>query len=347
MKLVKYKEFKINERYHVSQDVKHLTNIIYNKIYQLIPNLIIKKEIVIENLLQDNYSRIKFKGDKIKIKLGRNHGALSKIKFINGCISDLCLELTVKLTNDELKNKYLIKNKIRETINHECQHIIEFYHTGGKVPKSWDFNKRLKEHEKLFINYCVKYKINTDYWLNITHMFYLCEDHEIRSNISSTFDFIKLKKDEGQNLENIIKKRKEYKDYNLISTENENTILNNMYRIYNFFNSVLDDFMKNVILNQNNDIQSTFKSEFIRVKRRSSDCCKRMLSVSSNFLTSIHESDRELMDSRIVDRNLKISSILEEYVEKDIIYSEYFIDERVENRNDKIDSINKIDKGQV
>ena len=39
-------EFKINERYHVNQDVKHLTNLIYNKIYQLVPNLILKKEII-------------------------------------------------------------------------------------------------------------------------------------------------------------------------------------------------------------------------------------------------------------------------------------------------------------
>jgi dTDP-glucose 4,6-dehydratase len=50
------------------------------------------------------------------------------------------------LSKEELKNKYLIKNRIKETINHESQHIIEFYHTGGLVPSSWDFNKRLKKH---------------------------------------------------------------------------------------------------------------------------------------------------------------------------------------------------------
>ena len=65
-----------NEKFHVNSDVKHLTSIIYNKIYQLIPNLILKKEIVIENLLQDNYSRIKFKGDKITVKLGNKHGGI-------------------------------------------------------------------------------------------------------------------------------------------------------------------------------------------------------------------------------------------------------------------------------
>jgi hypothetical protein len=38
--LIKYKD--CNERLHVNGDVKHLTNIIYNKIYQLLPNLILK-----------------------------------------------------------------------------------------------------------------------------------------------------------------------------------------------------------------------------------------------------------------------------------------------------------------
>ena len=62
--ILKYTKF-INEKHHVNQDVRHLTNLIYNKIYQLLPNLIVKREIIIENFLQDNYSRIKFKNDKI------------------------------------------------------------------------------------------------------------------------------------------------------------------------------------------------------------------------------------------------------------------------------------------
>ena len=67
----------LNEKHHVNQNVRHLTNLIYNKIYQLVSNLIRKKEIVIENLLQDNYTRIKFKNDKIIIKLGKNWGGIN------------------------------------------------------------------------------------------------------------------------------------------------------------------------------------------------------------------------------------------------------------------------------
>lgn len=300
-----------NERLHVNGDVKHLTNIIYNKIYQLLPNLILKKEITIENLLQDNYSRIKFKSDKIIVKLGDNHGGIKNIYFNNDVIDDLILELKIKLSTDEIKNKYLIKNRIRETINHESQHIIEFYHTGGVLPESWDFNKRLKSHKNRFTKYCKTNNVDPDFWLNITHMFYLCEEHEIRSNVSSTHDYFKSLKDKND-LEKLIKSRKEYNDYKIISIEKPDVIMNNMYRIYPFFNSILDDFIKNVIINQNSDLKSIFRKEFELIKRKASEGCRKMLSLSSSFLISESGSvNRDLMDSRILNRDLKISLILE------------------------------------
>ena len=296
-----------NERLHVNGDVKHLTNIIYNKIYQLIPNLILKKEIVIENLLQDNYSRIKFKSDRIIVKLGNNHGVVKTMEFNNGVIENLNMEFKVSLSKDELKNKYLIKNRIKETINHESQHIVEFYHTGGVLPESWDFNSRLKKHEDRFTVFCEKMNINPDDWLNITHMFYLCEEHEIRSNVSSTHEYFKNK--DYSNIEDHIKNRKEFKDYKLISSENTKLILSNMYRIYPFFDSVLDDFIKNVILSQNSDLVSVFNKEFQWIKKRASECCRKMLSISFNFHTN--ESDRILIDSKVMNRDIKINLILD------------------------------------
>ena len=293
-----------NEKLHVNNDVKHLTNIIYNKIYHLIPKLILKGELVIDNLLQD-YSRIKFKDDKIIVKSGNNGGGIKNIQFINDCINGLVLEFSIKLNNDELKSKYLINNRIKETINHECQHIIEFYHTKGVTPESWNLNDRLKRHEGRFISYCKTNGFNPDFWLNITHMFYLCEEHEIRSNVSSTHHFIQVKK--INNIESVIKNRKEYNDYKLISTEKPELILKNMYRVYPFFNSVLDDFIKNVIINKNSDIKPIFIKEFNFIKKRALNCCKKMMSISSSF---IDESNRELMDSKILDRDLKISEII-------------------------------------
>ena len=296
---------KFNEKLHVNNDVKHLTNIIYDKIYQLIPKLILNKEIVIENLLEKVYNKINFKSDKIIVKLGNNCGGIKNIEFINDCINGLVLELGIKLNNDELKNKYLINNRIKETINHECQHIIEYYHTKGVTPESWDLNSRLKKHEGRFISHCKVNGFNPDFWLNITHMFYLCEEHEIRSNVSSTHHFFKNKK--MGDIERMIRNRKEYNDYKIISIEKPELILKNMYRIYPFFISVLDDFIKNVFINKNSDLNFIFTKEFNFIKKRALNCCKKMMSISSTF---IDESNRELMNSKILDRDLKISEIL-------------------------------------
>ena len=302
MKLVKYGEFKINERYHVSQDVKHLTNIIYNKIYQLIPNLTIKKEIVIENLLQDNYSRIKFSGDKIKIKLGRNHGAINEPNFTNDIVENLTINLTIKLSNLELTQKKLINNKIRETINHECQHIIEFYHSDGNLSKSWSFDERLKIHEKKFDN---------KDWLNICHLFYLAEEHELRSKVSQSLELLK----NGDNLyESDL-----YKKVDLLTKLDSDVILSKMDK-YDEFGIILIDFVKNVLLR---------KGDYIKILKSYIKDINRLSSIYKNKML------------RVLYSYENPGSFLEENVERDIIYSEYLIDERVEKRNDKIDKIIK------
>jgi len=297
-----------NERLHVNGDVKHITNIIYNKIYQLTSNLILKGEITINNLLEKNSSRIKFKEDKIVIKLGNNHGAIKEVNFNNGVLEGLVLELTIKLSKEEFKNKYLIGNRIKETINHEVQHIIEIFHTGGNPPKSWDFNKRLKNHEKRFIEYCKLYNIDPQHWLNILHIFYLCEEHEIRSNVSSIHDYFKNLKRISNDIENDVKNRKEYKDYKIITLIKPKLIIENMFKIYTFFNSFLEDFIKNVIINQNNDLESVFIKEFEIIKRKASDSCKKMMSASTPFVT---EHSRDLIDPKILLRDMKINLILD------------------------------------
>jgi hypothetical protein len=178
----KINDFDINEKHHVNQDVRHLTNLIYNKIYQMVSNLIRKKEIVIENFLQDNYDRIKFKGDKIIIKLGKNGGSINEPIITNDIVENLNINLSIYLSDKEISQKKLINNKIKETINHECQHVIEFYHSDGILSISWDFDKRLKEHEE---------KFNNKKWLDICYLFYLSEPHEMRSRVSQSLEILK------------------------------------------------------------------------------------------------------------------------------------------------------------
>ena len=292
-------DFEINEKYHVSQDVKHLTNIIYSKIYQLIPNLILKKEITISNLLQDNYGRIKFKNDTIKVKIGNNHGGIKNIDLKNNIIN-LEIELTIKLSSKELSQKKLINNKIKETINHECQHIIEFYHSDGDLSKSWDFHKRLKTHEN---------KFNNKKWLDVCYLFYLAEEHELRSKVSQSLELLK----NGENLyESEI-----YKNIDLLSKLNSDLILDRMNE-YDDFGIILFDFVKNVLLKKGDTIK-IFKSYIKYINRISLLYKNKILRV----LYSYENPD----------------VFLEESIEKDIDYKEYIIDDRVEKRDNLIKRI--------
>jgi hypothetical protein len=292
-------DFEINEKYHISQDVRHLTNIIYNKIYLLIPNLIIKKEITISNLLQDNYSRIKFKNDIIKIKLGNNHGGIKNIDLKNNIIN-LELELTINLSSKELSQKKLINNKIKETINHECQHIIEFYHSDGDLSKSWDFHKRLKTHEN---------KFNNRKWLDVCYLFYLAEEHELRSKVSQSLELLKNGED--------LYESEIYKNIDLLTRLNTELILDRMNE-YDDFGIILFDFVKNVLLKKGDTIK-IFKSYIKYINKIS-------LSYKNKILRVLYSYENP-------------NVFLEENIEKDIDYREYIIDDRVEKRDNLISKI--------
>jgi hypothetical protein len=298
-KLIKYENFKINEKYHVSQDVKHLTNIIYSKIYQLIPNLILKKEITISNLLKDNYGRIKFKNDIIKVKLGDNHGGIKRIELKDN-ILNLEMELTINLSNKELSQKKLINNKIKETINHECQHIIEFYHSDGNPSKSWDFHKRLKIHEN---------KFNNKTWSDICYLFYLAEEHELRSKVSQSLEILKNGED--------LYKSQVYKNIETLTKLNSDLILDKMIE-YEDFGIILFDFVKNVLLKKGETIK-IFKSYIKYINRIS-------LSYKDKILRVLYSYENP-------------NVFLEENIERDIDYKEYIIDDRVEKRDKLIKRI--------
>ena len=300
-KLTKYNEF-INEKYHVSQDVKHLTNIIYNKIYHLIPILVLKKKLVIENLLQDNYGRIKFRGDRIELDIGKNHGIINTPILVNDVIQNLVIELTIDLSKSELSQRKIINNKIRETINHECQHIIEFYHSGGNLSRSWSLDKRLKIHEEKFDN---------KDWLNICHLFYLAEEHELRSKVSQTLELLK----NGHNLyESDL-----YKKVDLLTKLDSDVILSKMDQ-YDEFGIILIDFVKNVLLRKGDYIK-VFKSYIKEINKLSSIYKNKMLRVLYSWENP--------------------GAFLEENIEKDILLSEYLIDDRVEKRDHKISELIK------
>jgi len=174
-----------NEKFHVNSDVKHLTSIIYNKIYQLIPSLIIKKEIVINNLLQDNYSRIKFKDDKITVKLGNKHGGIININISDDdVIENLDIEFIISLSKMELSQKKLINNSVREDINHEFQHIIGIYY-------NIDNNNLKKKFELLKFHIRDINRLSKIYKRKIDRVFYFHNNPDLflEENIDREIDY--------------------------------------------------------------------------------------------------------------------------------------------------------------
>lgn len=269
----------ITEKYHVDQNVRHLTNIIYNKINYFLPKLILNKRIEIKNLLQDNYKKISFTNDTIEIKLGKKHGAINTPILVNNSINNLRITLTIDLSKDEIKNKYLINNKIKETINHECQHIIEFFYTNGNLTSTWSFHNRLNKHNLKFKDY--------PKWMDITYMFYKTEEHEIRSSISQVLEYLKNNDANNSNKESLIKKSDVYIEYEYMSKISGEIILDKMKNTYPNFEFVLKDFVSNVLLNNTDDLDGVFTKQISILKHKSSRVIKKMLRVTNNISESI------------------------------------------------------------
>lgn len=290
-----------NEKFHVNQDVKHLTTIIYNKIYQLLPKLILNKQLEINNCLS-SYSRIVFNSDEIILKLGsKNYGVLKSIDLVDGRINTV-LEFTIKLSSIELGQKKLINNKIREDINHELQHIIEYYHSDGKLSKSWGFHKRLKEHENRF-------KDNKD-WLEVCYLFYLAEEHELRAKVSQSLELLKNDDD--------LYKSDLYKKVDILTKLDYNSILKKIYNSEDF-GIIIVDFVKNVLLRKGDYIK-IFKSYILDINKIAKVYKKKMLRV-----LYFHKNP----------------NIFEINIEKEINYADYIVDERVEKRDKLIEELEK------
>jgi hypothetical protein len=284
MKYIKNVNNFINEKHHVNQDVRHLTNLIYNKIYQLIPNLIIKKEIIIENFLQDNYNRIKFKNDKIIIKIGKNWGSINEPIINNEIVENLIINLSINLSDKEILQKKLINNKVKETINHESQHIIEFYHSDGNLSISWSFDKRLKKHEN---------KFNNKEWLDICYFFYLTEEHEMRSRVSQSLEILK---NGGDLLNSSV-----YLDLNFLSRLDSDVLIKKMNKHIDFV-LIIEDFVKNVLLRKG-DYLKIFKSYIKEINKEAEKNKRKILKILYSWENP--------------------ESISEEYIEKNIDYKSY------------------------
>lgn len=138
--------------------------------------------------------------------------------------------------------------------------------------------------------------------LNKCYLFYLSEDHELRSKVSQTLELIKNGND--------LYKSDLYKKIDTLTKLDSNIILNKMNK-YDDFGLILVDFIKNVLKRKGNYI-NIFKSYIKSSNRLSLKYKKKM-----NRVLYFYENP---------------DSILEENIIKDINYLDYIVDELSENR---------------
>jgi hypothetical protein len=159
---------------------------------------------------------------------------------------------------------------------------------------------REMQHDRLKIHQD-KFKIYKE-WMDICHIFYLMEDHELGSRISQCLEKLKNNKD-SDDLDKVLAQSKIYQDLESISNISGNLILKRMGSLYENFHLILDDFSKNVLLKGDKNLNQIFINSINRIKRKATKSKNKMLKVLYSYKNP--------------------ESFLEEYVERKIDFKFY------------------------
>jgi len=151
------------EKTHTNQDVIKYTEIIFDKTKHL------------NDFYIDLTSGHSFKLRNLHVICQKSNTDYGKTKFteeLTDFFLDNCV-ITITYSN-------LIE--LESTINHELNHILEFYlslFNKSKLNKSWNLNKKLNNHKKLANNF--------EIWDDFTYLIYLTLKHELNSHISEIY----------------------------------------------------------------------------------------------------------------------------------------------------------------
>lgn len=284
-KLTIFNDF-LNEKLGVNEDVKKLTNIIYDAVVHNIDKLKNDKILIFNNFLQNNYQDLVIFNDKLIFKISDNfHAGIINQKNKNNLI--VYLEIVFNVNISEI-------HKLKQIINHELTHIIENLYS-KELSKDWDIYQKFKEHQKIFKNYPT--------WIDISNIFYDILSHELRSRTSSTYEILKsLNTKDMEILKKTIISSSEYKKLNDILNIEPDKILQILKDEYPNYNEILSHFMMNVF--NKNYTDDNFIKLFNNMKYKVQKQIKKLLRLVSTIL-------------------LEKNGYFEEFDDKNINYSEY------------------------
>lgn len=234
----------ITERYTCNQDAKNITDLLFDEINNRFDELLSNKKLILTSVLENNYKSLIFINDIIEIHLSdRDYGRLDKCQIKNNIIlTKIYIEYKIK-ESEKIIKRLLKKSKIRNTINHEFNHVVEYYHS-EKMSDSWDIAKKIT---------ILREKYKDDKIDNILHILYLSQPHEIRSRISSLYEDIKDYSGNTHNFEIYIKTLVIYKELKYLSMIEPELLLKNIKD-----NDIID------IMNTLFNIDKNHRKEFIK-----------------------------------------------------------------------------------
>ena len=188
-----YKDF-INENYGISNWVKELSEIIYNHILENKEEFKQNKYFTIQ---LNNYinNSIKIDNSIIRLELSNVNKGLFDDSFYyikNGVLYNL--QINIETIN--------INERIKEILNHELTHVVEYYNFNFKnlknLPKYFTIRKYYINHKDLDNGLNFK---------NFIYLLYFSLDTELNSRIAELYNVIfKYKNNQYEFIKNILKK---------------------------------------------------------------------------------------------------------------------------------------------
>jgi len=293
------KEFNIlNEKYGSNDIVDIITNQIYSLINKSHFELILKKEIILENKIEniDEIVSIDFeKNNRIIIDFV---DTIMILKKTNRNYASINQNFIIKKNTDDYNKNYKISNLIltfeiknnpntiiKNIISHEILHLIELTYS-YKKSNSWKQNIILK---KLNLKY--QNDIN---WQNISHMIYLTLQHEIRANISEVANGVKyLNFKKATDATKYIKQTNNYIEFSNIKNINISSLIKIMKRDNNYY-SIINDFNVEFLKKTNKiNFENNFRNYFQNIVKKNANKALNKL----EKISYIYENDKEFNEN--------------------------------------------------
>lgn len=159
---------------------------------------------------------------------------------------------------------------------YENSHVVEIFYSNGDLSKDWEIYKNLSKHRE-------KYK-NFEYWYDVSVLFHITLDQELRSRVSEIYELLKSKNSKDENLlKNTIFNSEEYISVISVLKINPTQFLKSLKEEYpNHYEEILKDLMENVFNEEYSD--DNFVKLINQIKTKVQKYKKKMLNQISNVV---------------------------------------------------------------